>query len=412
MNSDSKSLSGPSSDDNDRRQLLVDISVIYKHDARTGIQRVVRGIWNQLRQHRLTGYDLRPVFATAHQPYCYAPDEFLDTNAPQSQPPHVQVEMRAGDIFLGLDLAAHLLPRYVWQITEWRKAGGLIHLLVYDLLPATNGHWFSRRARTNFKSWLGAVAHLSDQAICISQHVASELRTWLYNHCVDDAAGPRISTIRLGADVQATNPTQGIPAHAELIKTALGVAPGVLMIGTVEPRKGYGCAVAAFEHLWHADDDTSPALIIVGKPGWKTRWLQWRLRRHPKRGRKFFWLEDASDQFVEHLYQTCQGLLCTSYAEGFGLPIAEATAHGVPVLTRNIPVFREFNGQHISYFNDDHPKALSHAVEAWLDDIATFDRTAVAEPQPSWANTTQQLLSLLGVAYTALPNREATHLPP
>lgn len=409
MNRNSDDPSSLEPEHNNCRQLLVDISVIYKHDARTGIQRVVRGVWNQLRKKQLTGYELRPVFATARQPYCYAPEDFLDTTASQSTFPHIQVEMHEGDLFLGLDLAAHLLPRHIWQITEWRKAGGLIHLLVYDLLPVTNGRWFSRRARKNFKSWLGIVAHLSDQAICISQHVASELRTWLYSQGKNNASIPLISSIRLGADVQATSPTRGIPAQANLVRSALAGAPGVLMIGTVEPRKGYGCAVSAFERLWRANGETSPVLIIAGKPGWKTRWLQWRLRHHPEGGKKLFWIEDASDEFLEQLYEACEGLLCTSYAEGFGLPIAEAMAHGMPILMRDIPVFREFEGQHNAYFNDDRPSTLSHAIEAWLDDIAKLDRITIAEPQPSWADTTRQLLALLDVACAALPHEETVH---
>jgi len=56
------------------KQLLVDVSVIATNDARTGIQRVVRALWDQLLKHPTAGYRLRPICATRKRGYRYAPD--------------------------------------------------------------------------------------------------------------------------------------------------------------------------------------------------------------------------------------------------------------------------------------------------------------------------------------------------
>src|SRR6478752_6621100 len=59
-------------------RILVDVSAIIRHDAQTGIQRVVRAIWSELSSRNSDAYVAQPIFATHRQGYCYAPDDFLD----------------------------------------------------------------------------------------------------------------------------------------------------------------------------------------------------------------------------------------------------------------------------------------------------------------------------------------------
>jgi hypothetical protein len=60
-------------------RLLVDVSAIIRHDAQTGIQRVVRAVWSELRCRNGAGFELVPVFATTTHGYCVAPDDFLQS---------------------------------------------------------------------------------------------------------------------------------------------------------------------------------------------------------------------------------------------------------------------------------------------------------------------------------------------
>src|SRR5687768_3904050 len=85
-------------DQGPRPRLLVDVSVIIRHDAQTGIQRVVRAVWSELRSRHGDGFDLVPVFATAQRGYCYAPLDFL--YEPVDYSTGVPVRARAGDRFL------------------------------------------------------------------------------------------------------------------------------------------------------------------------------------------------------------------------------------------------------------------------------------------------------------------------
>ena len=123
-------------------------------------------------------------------------------------------------------------------------------------------------------------------------------------------------------------PSTGRSPAVETVSKRIGSDPMVLMVGTVEPRKGYDNALAAFDHLWSKQSSTAPHLVIVGKPGWKTTELQSAIEAHPELGRRLHWIRDASDEALSELYKRSSGLLLASKAEGCGLPVLEAAVHG------------------------------------------------------------------------------------
>ncbi len=82
----------------------------------------------------------------------------------------------------------------------------------------------------------------------------------------------------------------------------------ILMVGTLEPRKGHADAVSAFEKLW--DEGSTLQLIICGKEGWVLDDLSTRIRQHPEFGKRLFWFEGASDHTLRKLYQEPQWSPC------------------------------------------------------------------------------------------------------
>jgi glycosyltransferase involved in cell wall biosynthesis len=185
-----------------------------------------------------------------------------------------------------------------------------------------------------------------------------------------------------------------LPDNGQAVLAQLASAPTFLAVGTLEPRKRQAQILEAFELLWA---QSSPAhLVIIGKPGWLTETLAERLRQHPQQGRQLFWFDNASDEFLEQLYATVTCLIAASEAEGFGLPIVEAARRGLPVIARDIPVFREVAQDHAYFYQGGSPEALADAVQAWtalaaagqVPDSSLIRRT-------SWAESTRQLLSRL-----------------
>nr|WP_182311996.1 glycosyltransferase family 1 protein [Comamonas testosteroni] len=378
-------------------QLLVDVSVIYQSDARTGIQRVVRALLLQLLQAPPTGYRVCPVFATRQHGYCYAASNFLEAPQQAVNTSARTVEVQSGDLFLALDLAAHLLPRHQAQVLRWKRSGVQLHVLVYDLLPLQHPEWFNPKTTRNFARWIRWLAVYADSAICISETVKAQLQDWLQTRFDLPPAALSASTIVLGADIDASAPSGGLPDNAATLLTHLRNTPAILMVGTLEPRKGYDQALAAFEQLWQKPGP-GPAVVLVGRMGWKTEALQEKLRHHAEAGNRLFWPEDVSDEFLAQLYDTCSGVLVASRAEGFGLPLIEAALYNKPVLARDLPVFREIGVPGITFFSGEDGESLACAISAWLEKEGNKDNDRLYHSAATWQTAAKQLLRSLGLS--------------
>jgi glycosyltransferase involved in cell wall biosynthesis len=173
------------------------------------------------------------------------------------------------------------------------------------------------------------------------------------------------------------------------------------MVGTVEPRKGYDTALAALRRLRASHPHSAVNLLIAGRPGWKTRLLQWRIRRMASMRADVRWMRDARDEFVSELYRACTVYLCCSRGEGFGLPIAEALHYGAPVVASDLPVFRELDDGKIRFFRAGDPNDLAAVLAQVLnpacarpapESYARADKPAA----PDWAATTDAILAAIG----------------
>jgi glycosyltransferase involved in cell wall biosynthesis len=116
----------------------------------------------------------------------------------------------------------------------------------------------------------------------------------------------------------------------------------LLMVGTLEPKKGHQRVLDAMETLW-AQGDTRP-LVIVGRAGWMCEPLLKRIRNSPHLGHRLFWLQDVSDEELAACYASAQALVFMSEAEGFGLPMIEAASRGCPVVVTDALWSREILG--------------------------------------------------------------------
>lgn len=382
------------------RQLLVDVSVIIQNDSRTGIQRVVRGIWSGLSQIGHSDWIIQPVFATWKTGFCRAPADFMEGRSSKGGE---RIVVSQGDVFLGLDLSPGILPRHERQLRRWKKNGLTVSLLLYDILPVTHPYWFNDRTAKKFRRWLGVVRRQADQLLCISDHVASEFTAWSTARQSRWRRSRLIpcTTIAMGGDIEGSIPSRELHTEREGILAWVSRGKTALLVGTLEPRKGHAVALAAFEHLWAKQSADPPRLLIVGKGGWKTEDLQQRLRQHPQRGDHLQWLDFASDDLLLDLYRVCAGVFVPSHAEGFGLPIAEALHNGKPVLTRDMPASRSFDSPAITLFNDDRPEFLSQTIDHWLNAIADGAFMPIAASTLTWAESAERLLAALPAGQSA-----------
>jgi glycosyltransferase involved in cell wall biosynthesis len=245
-----------------------------------------------------------------------------------------------------------------------QKKGLKTYFVVYDILPMLKPDWFPLSHSFTFKAWFEDIVVLADGLICISGSTARDIGNWLTLHPVKRTSPLQMGYFHLGADIEVSVPTSGMSKDDEALLVRLQKQTGVLMVGTIEPRKGYNQTLKAFEKLWMEGEEIP--LVIVGRRGWKTENLVKHLRSHPDWGKHLFWLENASDEMLLRLYQTASVLLMSSEAEGFGLPLIEAARHRLPIIARDIPVFREIAGENAYYFRGTDGESLALTVKTWL----------------------------------------------
>ncbi len=304
------------------RRLLIDVTIVARQDIGTGIQRVTREIARRLLTGRVPGWRMealrgdtsglvlaREWAAGLLRVPCPAPDELAEAGA--------------GDRILLLDFPGMIEGADMQALRQAQARGAELVLVLYDLLPVLHPEWFPPIDAAFTAAYQRQMLSFVDRVICISRSVSAELHDSLASGDVRRARALEIGWFHLGSDFRSD--VAGA-APAEAVRVALAAMarmPSLLMVGTVEPRKGHAQALAAFDLLWASGLDV--ALVVAGNQGWMTKAVCARLASHPQAGQRLHWLRHPSDSDLAALYQATTGLLAASLGEGFGLPLVEAS---------------------------------------------------------------------------------------
>jgi glycosyltransferase involved in cell wall biosynthesis len=156
------------------------------------------------------------------------------------------------------------------------------------------------------------------------------------------------------------------PGGAANLPHAPQSMPYFVVLGTIEPKKNHLLLLNLWARL-ATTLATPPRLHVIGARGWENEQVVDLLERsHRLHGlvEEHSHLDDAG---VGSLLNGARALLVPSFVEGFGLPLAEALASGVPVICSDIPVFREIGGGVPDYLD---PLDLF----AWRDAVVDYCR--------------------------------------
>lgn len=159
--------------------------------------------------------------------------------------------------------------------------------------------------------------------------------------------GVRAHVIRNGVDLaRFSSPDRD---RAAQLREQVGAAgrPLILSVGGIEPRKGSDTLVRALGEM-KSGRDVSPVLAVVGGHSFQDHrpYRERVLRMLPELGLE---LDDdvvlvgtVPDVDIPAWYAAADVLAFPSVKEGFGLAVLEAMSAGIPVVTSDLPVFREY----------------------------------------------------------------------
>jgi glycosyltransferase involved in cell wall biosynthesis len=241
--------------------------------------------------------------------------------------------------------------------------------VVHDLTPLTNPEWHRLRTLVGFVPLWGNTAQRAARLICVSEATARELRL-LYPETRE-----RVRVVPNGVD-PAFTPGADAAALDETRRLHAGGRPYILYLGTLEPRKNVGILVEACERIWSRRADR-PDLVLAGGAGWKTSGLLDRIERSPFRQR-IHTPGYAAGRTARDLYQAAEVFVYPSLAEGFGLPVLEAMACGIPVVASTAEALREVAGDAALFADPGDAAGFADAIERVFDDPATRERLHAA----------------------------------
>lgn len=199
----------------------------------------------------------------------------------------------------------------------------------------------------------------ADGVICISEYTAAETRRLL------DVPPEKIAVTPLGVDPVFREIPSPSKVEATLKRLRLP-RDGILYLGSDEKRKNLVALVMTYFNLAVRRPDVPP-LILAG-PG--SNWAQGGNRIGPQiRATGYLPQED-----VRALMAASSMLVLPSLEEGFGLPVVEAMAAGLPVVCSRGSALEEVAGDAATLVDPADPAALSHAIEHLLDDPAEAER--------------------------------------
>ena len=230
---------------------------------------------------------------------------------------------------------------------------------------------------------------IADGYMAISNTVSSQVAEYIGAHAA--ARSCWYDSFYLGSELDGIE-------HSGTIGQTLrdlyqGERPVYLAVSTIEPRKNYAYQLDAFEDFWAKGGDAS--LCIVGKIGWKCDELVARIRRHPEFNKRLFMFNNMGDAELAFAYEHAKALLFTSFVEGFGLPIVEASQRGLRVICSDIPIFREIGGEACAYCDLSDPGSLARL-------LMTFEQSGRfpgGESGVAWQSWSQSANDLIGRVY-------------
>ncbi len=257
---------------------------------------------------------------------------------------------------------------------------------VMDPIPLMRPDWANSSGRKLKNYFFRKSVQWASHYITISQAVVPDL---IEHFGIKEE---KITPIHLGVDLEDFVPIAAEKKTTVLNKLGLTSSNFFLFIGTLQPRKNVERIIDAFSLLPKEIQQTHP-LVIVGREGWSSETTVVKLKKLIALG-VAFWLGYVSFAEKVVLLQTASALVFPSLYEGFGLPVLEAFASRLPVITSNVSSLPEVAGDAAYLVDPLNTEALSDAMKQIALSPQSFkslvEKGYVRATQMTWAHCAEK----------------------
>lgn len=236
-----------------------------------------------------------------------------------------------------LFVPSHVLPWNV-RLVRGMRVVTTVHDLGFLHFPAAHTAFqnYYLRLSTRWAAWA------ADTVIAISQATATDLQQFTH------MPSARIRVIAHGVS-PVFSPQAAMPQRWSRY---------MLYVGTLQPRKNLARVIAAFAQA-QCHPDTQ--LLIAGRTGWLSEPLQALAVQHGV-GERVHFLGFVPDAQLPGLLASARAFVFPSLYEGFGMPVLEAMASGVPVITSTTSALPEVAGDAALLVDPSDIEAIARAI--------------------------------------------------
>ncbi|MDE2253812.1 MAG: glycosyltransferase family 4 protein [Betaproteobacteria bacterium] len=241
-------------------------------------------------------------------------------------------------------------PQYALRV---QRHGVRPVYFLHDLIPLTHPEYCRAGEVDKHHQRLRTIVHTGHGVIANSQATLHDFLAYARAH-----------NLSAPADVVAHLGVSPLPEPAPTPPVA---SPYFVMLGTIEARKNHLMVLHAWREVVERLGVAAPKLVIIGQRGWECEQVVDLLERCEALHDVVQEVPRCDDAQLATWLAHAQALLFPSFAEGYGLPLVEALAAGVPVIASDLPAFREVAGDVPHYLDPIDGVGWLQAVLAFAD---------------------------------------------
>lgn len=259
-----------------------------------------------------------------------------------------------------------------------------IAVFVHDTIPLDHPEYQRPETVASFRLFLQRVSTHADVVIYNSKVTRDDTQ----RHFESFGRVPKGLVAHLGVETPKPNATT-------LPKGQPPEQPYFVCVSTLEPRKNHSFLLRLWERIEkQTPPQDMPELLLVGSRGWMNEEFFFHFDNSRLKGQFVHELGGLDDSAVAALLENAAGVLFPSLVEGYGLPVMEAAALGVPVICPELPVYREVLGDIPVYASINDSYLWVRRIMA-LAESKKAGRKARHEPfkAPTWSEHFNIVLS-------------------